>query len=112
MTDKRLRSLTISTNVVKRIIKEKLRYEEEVVKYTEIHENKKRAEADEHDIKQAKAILDESRMMVTDCQCRLGKAIKELECAAEECEGEFKDTEEYKQAKALLQECSGICPCK
>ncbi|XP_018651512.1 hypothetical protein Smp_019050.1 [Schistosoma mansoni] len=104
MTDKRLRTLSINTNVVKRILKEKSKYEEEVVKNTGIYNNKVAAQADEHDIKMARAILDESRMMVPDCQFRLTKAIKELESAAEECE-EFRDTEEYKQAECLLQEC-------
>ncbi|CAI2728419.1 unnamed protein product [Schistosoma spindalis] len=105
MTDKRLRTLNINTNVVKRIQKEKSRYEEEVVKYTEIYNNKVAAQADEHDIKMARAILDESKMMIPDCQFRLAKAVKELESATEECEEEFRDTEEYKQAKCLLQEC-------
>ncbi|KAH8876521.1 Tubulin-specific chaperone A [Schistosoma japonicum] len=104
MTDKRLRTLVINTNVIKRIIKEKSRYEEEVVKYTENYDSKVAAQAEEHDIKMAKAILDESKMMIPDCQSRLSKAIKELECALEECE-EFKDTAEYKQARDLLQEC-------
>ncbi|CAH8558375.1 unnamed protein product [Schistosoma bovis] len=105
MTDKRLRTLNINTNVVKRILKEKTRYEEEVVKCTEIYNNKVAAQAEEHDIKMARAILDESKMMIPDCQSRLAKAIKELESATEECEEEFKDTEEFKQAKCLLQEC-------
>ncbi|CAH8559201.1 unnamed protein product [Schistosoma margrebowiei] len=63
MTDKRLRTLNINTNVVKRILKEKSRYEEEVVKYTEIYNNKVAAQAEEHDVKMATANTDLPKLL-------------------------------------------------
>ncbi|CAH8851023.1 unnamed protein product [Trichobilharzia szidati] len=112
MTDSRLRNLTIKTNVVKRIMKDKTKYEEEIVKQTKIVENKVAAQADVYEIKMAKAVLEENERMIPDCVVRLKNAIKKLESCAEECEEEFSETEEYQKAKALLQECSEICACK
>ncbi|CAL8087317.1 unnamed protein product [Calicophoron daubneyi] len=106
MADPRLRRLTIGTNVVRRIAKEKTKYEEEVEKQTKVYEDKVAAKADEHDIKMAKALLDESKMMIPDCEIREERALCNLNNLLQECEGDLGDSKEFQEAKAIYAEFS------
>ncbi|THD20478.1 Tubulin-specific chaperone A [Fasciola gigantica] len=100
MADPRLKKLTISCNVVKRIAKEKKNYEEEFRKETQKYEEKVAQNIEEHDLRMAKAILDESKMIIPDCQMRLDKALVDLNNLIQECEGELAETEQFKEAKS------------
>ncbi|TGZ46068.1 hypothetical protein CRM22_011150 [Opisthorchis felineus] len=106
MADPRLRKLAISTNVVKRIAKEKARYEEEVVQQTKLYDAKVTECADEYEIKMAKAILDESKMMLPDCQIRLDKALFALNELLQECAHDLDDTKEFLDAKTAYTDFS------
>ncbi|KAA0195801.1 Tubulin-specific chaperone A [Fasciolopsis buskii] len=100
MADPRLKRLTISSNVVKRIAKEKKNYEEEFRKETQKYEEKVAQHIEEHELRMAKALLDESKMIIPDCQMRLDKALLDLNNLIQECEGELSETEQFKDAKS------------
>ncbi|EUB60640.1 Tubulin-specific chaperone A [Echinococcus granulosus] len=104
--DPRLRQLKIKTNVVKRISKDKAKYEEELVDLQRDLEEKKASGADEYMIKKACELIDESRMMVSDCSSRLARAVDVLTTAVADCE-DLCDHEEYQFAQELIAGRSG-----
>ncbi|KAL5966741.1 Tubulin-specific chaperone A [Taenia solium] len=99
--DPRLRQLKIKTNVVKRISKDKAKYEEELVDLQRDLEEKKASGADEYTIKKTCELIDESRMMVSDCSSRLARAVDVLATAVADCE-DLSSHEEYQCAQDLI----------
>ena len=70
MSDPRLRQITIKTGVVKRLAKEKVVYEKEVIKERERLEKFKTQGSDDHVLRKQEEVVQESLMMVPDCQRR------------------------------------------
>uniref|UniRef100_A0A0K8TUG7 Tubulin-specific chaperone A n=1 Tax=Tabanus bromius TaxID=304241 RepID=A0A0K8TUG7_TABBR len=103
MADPRLRQLKIKTGVVKRLAKEKSVYEKEAETQKSRVEKYKSDGKDVHDIRKQEEVLKESLMMVPDCQRRLAKAVEELNEFLKS-EEELKETKEYAEATALLEE--------
>jgi tubulin-specific chaperone A len=74
MADPRIRQITIKTGVVKRLTKEKTIYEREAENQkTRIEKLKADEHGDEHMIRKQEEVLQESLMMVPDCQRRYNK---------------------------------------
>ncbi|XP_058058119.1 tubulin-specific chaperone A [Anopheles bellator] len=103
MSDPRLRQLTIKTGVVKRLSKEKVVYEKEVVTQQNRIEKLKAAGSDDHVLRKQDEVLQESMMMIPDCQRRLAKAHQELSEMIRD-EEELKETAQYQAAIAVLEE--------
>ncbi|XP_018412777.1 PREDICTED: tubulin-specific chaperone A [Nanorana parkeri] len=101
MADPRLRQMKIKTGVVKRLSKEKCMYEKEAKQQEEKVERMKTEGGDEYVIKKQIEVLQESRMMVPDCQRRLEAAYTDLVQILEN-EKELEEAEEYKDARAML----------
>lgn len=70
MADPRLRQLSIKSGVLKRLTKEKIVYEREVVQQRERIDKLKLAGKDEYTMKKEDEVLQESLMMVPDTQRR------------------------------------------
>uniref|UniRef100_A0A674H4P9 Tubulin-specific chaperone A n=1 Tax=Taeniopygia guttata TaxID=59729 RepID=A0A674H4P9_TAEGU len=100
MADPRLRQIKIKTGVVRRLAKEKIMYEKEAKQQEEKIEKMKAEACDDYGIK--KQILQESRMMIPDCQRRLEVAHAELTQLLEN-EKELEEAEEYKEARSILE---------
>lgn len=75
MADPRLKQLTIKTGVLKRLAKEKISYEKEAEQQKVRVEKLKAENGDEHMIKKQEEVLQESLMMLPDCQRRLVQAL-------------------------------------
>ncbi|XP_058445799.1 tubulin-specific chaperone A [Malaya genurostris] len=103
MSDPRLRQLTIKTGVVKRLSKEKTVYEKEVDTQRNRIEKLKANGADDHDIRKQEEVLQESMMMVPDCQRRLAKAYEELNEMLKN-EEELKESDQYIAALSILED--------
>ena len=103
MSDVRLRTLKIKTGVVKRLAKEKITYEKEAVQQQERIDQYKTQGKDVHVIKKQEEVLQETLMMVPDCQRRLLKAYEELKKIIE-TEQDLKETEAYIEAEKVLSE--------
>lgn len=101
MSDPRLRQLTIKTGVVKRLSKEKTVYEKEVVTQRNRIDKLKTEGADDHVLRKQEEVLQESMMMVPDCQRRLAKAFDELSEMIKN-EEELKESDQYIAAVAIL----------
>uniref|UniRef100_A0A8C5S8E2 Tubulin-specific chaperone A n=1 Tax=Laticauda laticaudata TaxID=8630 RepID=A0A8C5S8E2_LATLA len=78
MADPRVRQIKIKTGVVKRLAKEKVMYEKEAKQQEEKIEKMKAEDGDNYAIKKQTEILQESRMMIPDCQRRLEAAHSDL----------------------------------
>ncbi|KAK2538845.1 Tbca [Columba guinea] len=78
MADPRLRQIKIKTGVVRRLAKEKVMYEKEAKQQEEKIEKMKAEACDDYGIKKQIEILQESRMMIPDCQRRLEIAHADL----------------------------------
>ncbi|XP_011502374.1 PREDICTED: tubulin-specific chaperone A-like [Ceratosolen solmsi marchali] len=102
MSDSRLRILRIKTGVVKRLAKEKITYEKEAVQQQERIEKFKEQGKDGHLIKKQEEVLQESLMMIPDCQRRLLKAFEELKQFIES-EQDLKENDEYLEVKLMEQ---------
>ena len=96
------RQLKIRTGVVKRLDKEKKSYEKEAVQLEEKVAKMRSEGRDEYEIKKAVEVLEESRMMVPDCQKRLTAAIEELKTLVQ-AQQELSQTEEFKAAQEQLE---------
>ncbi|XP_060699563.1 tubulin-specific chaperone A [Hemiscyllium ocellatum] len=101
MADPRTRQIKIKIGVVKRLAKEKLMYEKEVKQQEEKVEKMKVDGNDQYMVKKQMEVLQESRMMIPDCQRRLETAYSDL-AQLLESEKELEDTEEYKEAQATI----------
>uniref|UniRef100_A0A2M4C3Z7 Tubulin-specific chaperone A n=1 Tax=Anopheles marajoara TaxID=58244 RepID=A0A2M4C3Z7_9DIPT len=111
MSDPRLRQLTIKTGVVKRLSKEKTVYEKEVVTQQNRIEKLKATGSDDHVLRKQDEVLQESMMMIPDCQRRLAKAHEELSDMLKN-EEELKETEQYQAALLVLEEAKVNLPQK
>ncbi|KAF6127619.1 tubulin folding cofactor A [Phyllostomus discolor] len=78
MADPRVRQIKIKTGVVKRLAKEKMMYEKEAKQQEEKIEKMKAEDGENYAIKKQAEILQESRMMIPDCQRRLEAAYADL----------------------------------
>lgn len=70
MADPRLKQLMIKTGVVRRLAKEKVSYEKEANTQKVRIERLKNEGQDDHVLKKEEEVLQESFMMVPDCQRR------------------------------------------
>ncbi|KZC05395.1 PREDICTED: tubulin-specific chaperone A [Dufourea novaeangliae] len=109
MSDPRIRTLKIKTGVVKRLAKEKVTYEKEAAQQRERIQKLKEQDKDGYDIKKQEEVLQESLMMVPDCQRRLVKAFEELKKILE-TEQDLKEIEDYIEAEKVLQEAETQLP--
>ncbi|KAJ8029505.1 Tubulin-specific chaperone A [Holothuria leucospilota] len=102
--DPRLRTVSIKAGVLKRCSKEKTSYEKEVRDQEAKVEKMKQEGKDEYDIKKQVEVLDESRMMIPDCQRRINAAYIDLKnCLEAETNPEVIESEVYKEAQSLLE---------
>ncbi|XP_078531344.1 tubulin-specific chaperone A [Lissotriton helveticus] len=102
MADPRVRQIKIKTGVVKRLVKEKAMYEKEAKQQEEKVEKLKADGGDEYVIKKQIEVLQESRMMIPDCQRRLEAAHGDLTQLLEN-EKELDEAEEYNDARVVLE---------
>uniref|UniRef100_A0A2K6E4F2 Tubulin-specific chaperone A n=1 Tax=Macaca nemestrina TaxID=9545 RepID=A0A2K6E4F2_MACNE len=79
MAEPRVRQIKIKTGVVKRLVKEKVMYEKEAKQQEEKIEKMRAEDGENYDIKKQVEILQESRMMIPDCQRRLEAAYLDLQ---------------------------------
>jgi len=103
MSDVSLRTLKIKTGVVRRLAKEKITYETEAIQQEERIQKYKEQGKDVHLIKKQEEVLQESLMMIPDCQRRLLKAYEDLKKIVD-TEQDLKDTEAFVEAKTVLKE--------
>ncbi|KAM6225372.1 tubulin-specific chaperone A [Rhynchocyon petersi] len=101
MADPRVRQIKIKTGVVRRLIKEKVMYEKEAKQQEEKVEKMKAEDVENYAIKKQAEILQESRMMIPDCQRRLEAAYVDLQQLLE-TEKDLEEAEEYKEARLVL----------
>lgn len=109
MADPRLKTIKIKTGVVKRLTKEKLMYEKESQQQRDRIEKFKKEGKDEYDIRKQEEVLQESLMMVPDCQRRLVKAFEDLKSIVDS-EQDLKETEEYLASLSILKEAEPQLP--
>lgn len=102
--DPRARQIKIQTGVVKRIIKEKSMYEQEVVQTEKRIEKMKSDGKDEYDIRKMNEVLDESKMMVPETLERLRKSHEDLKNTLEDAEDDMKTLADYKEGVNQLEE--------
>ncbi|KAK4883243.1 hypothetical protein RN001_006562 [Aquatica leii] len=103
MADPRIRTLKIKTGVVRRLAKEKVVYEQEAEQQRHRIAKLKQEGKDEYDIRKQEEVLQESLMMVPDCQRKLSKAIDELKNIID-IELDLKDLDEFQTAIKILEE--------
>nr|XP_006200114.1 tubulin-specific chaperone A-like [Vicugna pacos] len=101
MADPRLRQIKIKTGAVKRLVKEKMMYEKEAKQQEEKIEKLKAEDGENYAIKKQAEILQESRMMIPDCQRRLEAAYSDL-LQLLESEKDLEEAVEYKEARVVL----------
>nr|XP_045039031.1 tubulin-specific chaperone A-like [Desmodus rotundus] len=101
MAHPRVRQTKIKTGVVKRLAKEKMMYEKEAKQQEEKIENTKAEDGENYAIEKQAEILQESRMMIPDCQRRLEAAYTDLLQVLESAK-ELEEAEEYKEARLVL----------
>ncbi|CAH0553967.1 unnamed protein product [Brassicogethes aeneus] len=103
MADPRIRTIKIKTGVARRLAKEKTVYELEAEQQKVRIEKYKQEGRDEHDIRKQEEVLQESLMMVPDCQRRLQVAFNDLTKILD-TEMDLAEHEDYKNAQKILKE--------
>ncbi|XP_022126383.1 tubulin-specific chaperone A [Pieris rapae] len=109
MADPRIRQIKIKTGVVKRIAKEKVAYEKEAEQQKNKIQKIKDEGQDEHNIRKQEEVLQESLMMVPDCQRRLVKAFADLQTTLES-EADLNENEDYITAQQVLKDAEAQLP--
>lgn len=110
MADPRIKQIRIKTGVVKRLTKEKISYEKEVIQEEKRIQKMKEEGKDEYDIKKQGEVLQESKAMIPDCLKRLNTAYLDLTniLKAEEDLKEAKEYVEAEEACAAAKEMLGL----
>ncbi|KAI5695735.1 tubulin-specific chaperone A-like [Diaphorina citri] len=103
MADPRIKTLKIKTGVLKRIAKEKTTYIKEVGIEQERYEKFKSEGSDEFKLKKQLEVIQESQMMIPECQRRMVRAYEELKSILDS-EQDLKDTEDYTIALQILDD--------
>lgn len=103
MSDPRLRLLKIKTGVLRRLAKEKVTYEKEALQQRVKVELYKEQGKDAHFIKKQEEVLQESLMMIPDCQGRLLKAYEDLKKFVD-VETDLEENEIFAEAVKVLQD--------
>ena len=103
MADPRIRTIKIKCGIVKRLAKEKTVYEKEAEQQRVRVEKYKQENRDEYEIRKQEEVLQESLMMVPDCQRRLVKAYDDLKVILND-EQDLKESEEYITAAKILED--------
>lgn len=103
--DPRLKVLRIKTGVVKRLAKEKLSYQKEAATLEEKLEAFKNSDqgADDAAVASQTLIVNESRMMIPDCQRRLDVAVEDLTKLVNDAEDDVKGNEIFGGALEALE---------
>lgn len=95
-----------------------MRYEDELTDLLKALEEKKASQADEYTIKKMVIkflylstmqgeLIDEAKMMVSDCTNRLTRAVDDLSSMIKDCE-DLSESEQYKAANNVaLEQCAG-----
>ncbi|XP_050510844.1 tubulin-specific chaperone A-like [Diabrotica virgifera virgifera] len=109
MADPRIRTIKIKTGVVRRLAKEKTVYEREVEAQKVRIEKYKADGKDEYDLRKQEEVLNESLMMVPDCQRRLAVAFEDLKNILE-TEKDLQESEDYLAAQKVLEEAKAQLP--
>ena len=109
MADTRLKQIKIKTGIVKRIAKEKVCYEKEANDQRARVQKLKEEGKEEYYVKKQEEVLQESLMMVPECQRRLVKAFDELQKILKD-EKDLEETEEYTSAKKVLDDAQPLLP--
>lgn len=109
MADPRIRTLKIKTGVVKRLAKEKTVYEREAEQQRSRIEKLKNNGGDEYEVRKQEEVLNESIMMVPDCQRKLAVAYEELQRILDN-EGDLKEIEEFAAAQKALEDAKPQLP--
>ncbi|XP_032133576.1 tubulin-specific chaperone A isoform X5 [Sapajus apella] len=90
-----------SGGMIAGLVKEKVMYEKEAKQQEEKIEKMRAEDGENYDIKKQVEILQESRMMIPDCQRRLEAAYLDLQQILEN-EKDLEEAEEYKEARLVL----------
>ncbi|GAU88485.1 hypothetical protein RvY_01177 [Ramazzottius varieornatus] len=103
MADPRLRNLKVKTGVVKRLYREKISYEKELEKERQKLTSMRQKGEDEYRVKKQEEVVQECLMMIPNCKIRLNNSWTDLKTSVE-AEPGFSNTEEYQEAKKVLNE--------
>ncbi|CAM1332957.1 TBCA (predicted) [Pycnogonum litorale] len=107
MSDPRPRQIKIKTGVLKRLLKDKVMYEKEAELQKQRIERMKAEKKDFYDIKKQEEVLQESLMIIPDCQKRLMTAYTDLHDILKN-EEDLAEAEEYKLAAQLVEEATSV----
>jgi len=102
MADPRLRSMKIKTGVVTRITKEKTSYEKETQSEKDRLQKFKEQGEDDHVLRKQEEVIQESAMMIGDCQKRLAAAHADLTQMLRN-EADLSEAEEFLNAAKALE---------
>ncbi|XP_027197167.1 tubulin-specific chaperone A-like [Dermatophagoides pteronyssinus] len=106
MSDPKINQIRIRTGVLKRSIKEKQSYEQELIRESERLNKMRELQKDEYEINKQQEIINETAMLLPDCQKRITAAYHDLQQLVEGMGEDYAENEIYLAAKALLQESS------
>ncbi|RZF37479.1 hypothetical protein LSTR_LSTR005354 [Laodelphax striatellus] len=109
MTDPRIKTIKIKTGVVKRLMKDKVMYDKEARQQEVKIETLKSKGEDEYNIRKQEEVLQESLMMVPNCQRRLQKAYEELNSIVES-EKDLAEDPDYLAAVKVLEDAKSELP--
>lgn len=109
MADPRLKQIKIKTGIVKRIAKEKVCYDKEANDQRARVQKLKDEAKEEYYIKKQEEVLQETLMMVPDCQRRLEKAYEELKNILK-TETDLQNADEFVAATKVLEEAQPLLP--
>ncbi|BFZ65068.1 hypothetical protein YB2330_006231 [Saitoella coloradoensis] len=97
-----LRSLTIKTNALKRIVKEKGSYVKEAQHQKERVEKMRAENADEYELRAQEKVLVDCDQMIPETQRRLETAVEDLKTLIASGDPAFEGTQELEAAKAAV----------
>ncbi|KAH9390090.1 PREDICTED: tubulin-specific chaperone A-like [Rhagoletis zephyria] len=104
MADPRVNQIRIKTGVLKRLVKEKIAYEKELEREKQRLEKMKEEERDVYETNKQQEVINETIMLLPDCQRRINAAYEDLQKLVKESEFDLVENEIFTSAKGLLQE--------
>ncbi|EPZ36342.1 tubulin binding cofactor A [Rozella allomycis CSF55] len=103
-----LKTLSVTSGTVKRIMKDITSYEKEYKIQSAKIDKMKMENKDAYDIKKQIEVLEETEKMIPDCKKRLERALADLNNLLKNVDGSWEGTEELSNARTIQQEAMTI----
>jgi tubulin-specific chaperone A len=108
MAETTLRQIRIKTGVLKRAVREREMYCQEVVRERQRYDNMKETNCESHALGHQEKVIQENEMMIPNCDARVKNAYQDLISVLQDVPEDLLEDTDVKAAQELVSKASSI----